>query len=77
VPAQYLVNQRAFSDYVRHCIPDNLREYTSDRIYQQINNTIRTELLQELINFQADVANNPVDNYDNLRAMAMIPNDNQ
>ena len=76
VPPQYLVNINTFSDYIRHSIPDTLRDYASWRIYTMINTTIHNEILREFITFQTDVRNNNIDNYDNLRVLARMPNDN-
>lgn len=74
VPPQYLLNETTFADYVRNNFPNNLKTYAEGTIYRNIN-TIRTEVLQELIKFQSDVAHNKVDNLDNLRALAAVPND--
>ena len=76
VPVQYLLNQNAFQNYVRQSIPDNLRNYAS----WQINNNAsiyRDNILQEFLNFQTDVSNNPKDNNDNLAVLAQIPDDNE
>lgn len=73
VPAQYLLNGTTFADYVRNSIPDKLRSFVTTAIYDTINRTIRTQILQELVWFQADVANNRVDNFDNLLALQRVP----
>lgn len=75
VPIQYLLNQNTFQNYIRQSIPDNLRNYASCQINNNAN-TYRNDILQELINFQTDVSNNPKDNLDNLRLLAQVPNDN-
>ena len=77
VPVQYLLNITAFTDYVRNSIPNNLKEYASTVIYNNINTGIRREVLQELIRFQTDIVNNRVDNFDNLVALSRVPGDNE
>jgi len=74
VPVQYLLNQNAFQNYVRQSIPDNLRNYASWQINNNAN-VYRNDILQEFLDFQTDVSNNPKDNTDNLRVLAQIPDD--
>ncbi|MBO7504962.1 hypothetical protein J6T66_02140 [bacterium] len=75
VPAQYLLNRNTFQNYVRQSIPDNLRAYALGRMRSNAN-AHRNDILRELIEFQADAANNRVDNNDNLAALAQVPADN-
>ena len=76
VPVQYLLDRNTFQNYVRQSIPDNLRTYALDRISNNANTHHRDDILQEFIDFQADIANNRVDNDDNMRALAQVPLDN-
>ena len=39
-------------------------------------NVYRNDILQEFLDFQTDISNNPKDNLDNLRLLAQVPNDN-
>ena len=75
VPIQYLLNQNAFQNYVRQSIPNNLRDYASAQI---LNNARahRDDILNEFLEFQTAVANNRVDNNDNLAILAQVPGDN-
>jgi len=75
VPVQYLLGQNVFQNYVRQSIPGNLRNFASWQINTNAN-TYRNDILQEFLDFQTDVANNPKDNLDNLRALAQVPGDN-
>ena len=76
VPSQYLVSINTFSDYIRRGFPDTLRDFASWRIHTIINSTIHNQILREFTTFQADVTRMRVDNYDNLRVLARVPNDN-
>ena len=76
VPVQYLLSEPDFQNYVRQSIPGNLRTFALDRIGCNAN-AYRNDILQELIDFQANIANNRVDNNDNLAALAQVPADNQ
>lgn len=75
VPVQYILNQNAFQNYVRQSIPNNLRDYASAQI---LNNARahRDDILNEFLEFQTAVANNRVDNNDNLAILAQVPGDN-
>jgi hypothetical protein len=75
VPVQYLLNQNAFQNYLRQSIPNNLRDYASTEI---LNNARvhREDILNAFLGFQTAVANNRVDNLDNLAVLAQIPRDN-
>ena len=77
VPVQYLLGVNQFQNYVRQSIPGNLKDYASTAIRDSANNNHRNDILQEFLNFQADIANSRVDNNDNLRALAQVPNDMQ
>lgn len=72
VPVQYLLGVEQFQNYIRQSIPNNLREYASRTIRNNANNH-RNDILQEFLNFQTDIANNRIDNNDNLRALYNIP----
>ena len=75
VPVQYLLWQPEFQNYVRHDFPNNLRNYASEQILRGAR-TYRDDILNEFVTFQADIANSPKDNLDNLRALAQVPPDN-
>ena len=75
VPVQHLLSETCFQNYVRQSIPNNLRDFALGRIRRNAN-THRNEILQILIDFQADIANNRVDNNDNMAALAQVPADN-
>lgn len=76
VPVQYLLWETQFQNYIRQSIPNNLKDYASKTIRNNANNQ-RDAILQEFLNFQTDIANSRVDNNDNLRALAQVPNDMQ
>ena len=75
VPVQYLLSQNSFQNYVRQSIPDNLRNFASWQMNTNAN-VYRNDILQEFLDFQTDISNNPKDNLDNLRLLAQVPNDN-
>ena len=77
VPVQYLVSEARFADYLRLNMQENIREYLRWQISNVINTPPnRNNMIQELLAFQADLANNRVDNDSHIRALAAIPNDN-
>jgi len=76
IPVQYLLWENEFQNYLRQSIPNNLRDYASREIHTNMD-LLRNEIFQTFLLLQSDIANNRVDNLDNLRALAQVPNDNQ
>ena len=76
VPAQYLSNIASFQNYLRQSIPENLKNYASWQINNNVN-IYRNDIFQEFLSFQRDVANSPKDNLDNLVILNSVPNDAQ
>ena len=75
VPVQYLLWQEQFQNYLRQNVHDNLTNYARWQIRNNIN-AHRNEILQAFSNYQAEITNSRVDNWDNLDVLANIPNDN-
>lgn len=63
VPAQYLVSENAFRDYLRNNLEQKVRDFVSRRIRQEME-THHPEMVSTLLNFQADVNNQNIDNND-------------
>ena len=72
VPAQYLLDEPAFQNYLRQSIPENLRTFASGEIHDNMD-VYRNEIINEFLTMQADIANNRVDKADNLNVLANIP----
>lgn len=65
VPVQYLINQQAFTDYLRLNMDENVRNYVRGQIRDAINTgPQRNNILRTVMNFQSDVINNRLDNND-------------
>ena len=74
IPPQYLMNDISFQNYLRQSIPENLKTYASREIHNNME-AHRNEIINEFLTMQADIANSPKDNFDNLRALSAVPND--
>ena len=74
IPPQYLMNDVSFQNYLRQSIPENLKTYASREIHNNME-AHRNEIINEFLTMQADIANSPKDNFDNLRALSAVPND--
>ena len=72
VPAQYLLDEAAFQNYLRQSIPENLKTFASREIHDNMD-VYRNEIINEFLTMQADIANNRVDKADNLNVLANIP----
>lgn len=75
VPVQYLLWEPQFQNYVRQSIPNNLKNYTTEQITNNAR-VHRDDILNEFLTFQTDIADEKVDNNDNLAVLAQIPGDN-
>lgn len=75
VAVQHLIDQNAFTDYIRQNLPENLRTYLKDQIRSTINNSAnRNNILQQFMNFQSDVTNDKLDNNDHMTILNQMPN---
>ena len=63
VPAQYLTSENAFRDYLSNDLEQKVRNFVSRRIREEME-THHREMISTLLNFQADVKNQNIDNGD-------------
>lgn len=65
VPLQYLVDQAAFTDYLRNNLQEKIREFVKEQIKNAINIPAqRNNILRTVMDFQSDVVNEKFDNND-------------
>jgi len=75
VPVQFLVNQNAFTDYIRSGLPENATNYVRWEIRTAIDTSVnRDAIMRTLLTFQTDMANNKFDNNDHMRLDTNTPN---
>jgi hypothetical protein len=74
VPVQYLVSKQAFTDYLRLNMTENVKTYVKTQIKNEINNSAdRNNVLKMVMNFQADIINDKLDNNDHMVLDREIP----